>query len=68
MSNVTVSPTKEYYSLLGVSPYIDISVYRNTQRIYILSQYEIRIAIVFFLSVCLSVCLSVVNFNLRYNF
>ena len=31
--------------LLGVSQYIDTSVYRNTQRIYIVSQYEIRIAI-----------------------
>ena len=30
---------------VGVSQYIDISVYRNTRRIYIVSQYEIRIAI-----------------------
>ena len=30
---------------LGVSQYIDISVYRNTRRTYIVSQYEIRIAI-----------------------
>ena len=31
--------------VLGVSQYIDISVYRNTRRINIVSQYEIRIAI-----------------------
>ena len=31
--------------ILGVSQYIDISVYRNTQRIYIVSQYEMCIAI-----------------------
>ena len=31
--------------LVGVSQYIDISVYRNTRIIYIVSQYEIRIAI-----------------------
>ena len=31
--------------VLGVLQYIDISVYRNTLRIYIVSQYEIHIAI-----------------------
>ena len=30
---------------LGVSQYIDISIYRNTLEIYIVSQYEICIAI-----------------------
>ena len=31
--------------VLGVSQYIDISIYRNTQKINIASQYELRIAI-----------------------
>ena len=30
---------------LGVSQYIDISIYRNTQEINIVSRYEMRIAI-----------------------
>ena len=31
--------------LVGVSQYIHLSVYRNPQRMYIVSQYKIRIAI-----------------------
>ena len=33
------------YNCIGLSQYIDISIYRNTRRIHIASQYEIRIAI-----------------------
>ena len=33
------------WSIIGVSQYIDISIYHNTQEICIVSRYEMRIAI-----------------------
>ena len=33
------------YLILGISQYIDISIYRNSHRIYIVSLYEMYLAI-----------------------